>query len=159
MEVFAKKFWRSPVRDKLLKLSNLIDNNNMYSFHRRIISNYDNLEDLLLLPTQQKIEYDDDDFLPEVNDEVLKMQILDFLNYLPDDILVKVDRASMNSSLEVRVPFLDNSVIDHAFNLKSDQKVKNNSGKIILKKILSKFLPEKLIDRPKMGFGIPSIKL
>ena len=87
------------------------------------------------------------------------MQVLDFLIYLPDDILTKVDRASMNHSLEVRVPFLDNNVIDHAFGLEKKYKIKNNKRKLILKKLLKNFLPSSLINRPKMGFGIPLGKL
>ena len=83
------------------------------------------------------------------------MQVLDFLIYLPDDILTKVDRASMNHSLEVRVPFLDNNVIDHAFGLEKKYKIKNDEGKLILKKLLKNFLPSSLVNRPKMGFGIP----
>ena len=87
------------------------------------------------------------------------MQILDFLTYLPDDILTKVDRASMHYSLEVRVPFLDNKVIDHAWGLNKRFKVSNGNGKLILKEILLNYLPAKLIERPKMGFGIPLDKL
>ena len=83
------------------------------------------------------------------------MQVLDFLIYLPDDILTKVDRASMNNSLEVRVPYLDNNVVEHAFFLEKKNKIKGSEGKLILKKILGTFLPDSLINRPKMGFGVP----
>ena len=83
------------------------------------------------------------------------MQFIDTLTYLPDDILTKVDRASMYCSLEVRVPFLDHKLVENAWNLPIDQKIKKNEGKIILKKILNNYLPKKLFDRPKMGFGIP----
>ena len=83
------------------------------------------------------------------------MQIVDTLTYLPDDILTKVDRASMFNSLEIRVPFLDHNIVEFAWNLPINQKIKKGNGKIILKKILEKYLPKNLIYKPKMGFGIP----
>ena len=83
------------------------------------------------------------------------MQIVDILTYLPDDILTKVDRASMFNSLEVRVPFLYHNIVEFAWNLPINKKIRKGNGKIILKKILEKYLPKKLIYKPKMGFGIP----
>ena len=83
------------------------------------------------------------------------MMFLDTSTYLPDDILVKVDRSSMAASLETRVPFLDHRVVEIALRLSLDQKIRNGKGKRILRKILNKYVPEHLIERPKQGFGIP----
>ena len=84
-----------------------------------------------------------------------QMMVLDFLTYLPDDILVKVDRAAMASSLETRIPFLDHNLIEYVWRIPHSLKFKKGEGKWILKKILNKYVPKHLTDRPKMGFGIP----
>jgi len=79
----------------------------------------------------------------------------DFQTYLPDDILVKVDRAAMYNSLETRAPFLNRKLVNLAFNLSLSDKIDGRNSKIPLKKMLSDYIPSKLINRPKMGFGIP----
>jgi asparagine synthase (glutamine-hydrolysing) len=79
----------------------------------------------------------------------------DTLTYLPGDILVKVDRASMHSSLETRAPFLDTRVIEHSWKIPIMYKVDKKEGKKILKNILENHIPKTLIDRPKQGFSIP----
>jgi asparagine synthase (glutamine-hydrolysing) len=84
-----------------------------------------------------------------------QMMAFDTLSYLPGDILVKVDRASMHSSLETRAPFLDARVIEHSWKLPLKYKIHNKVGKKILRNILAKHLPASLIDRPKQGFSIP----
>ncbi len=145
--------------DKLLKLSNLLDNSDETAFQKRIISNCSDLSNYLHLDKEKNVKYHDCDYELLYSDIVRRMQVLDFLIYLPDDILTKVDRASMYNSLEVRVPFLDNTVIEHAFRMEKKHYIQKSNGKVILKKVLKKFLPNQMIDRPKMGFGIPLGKL
>ena len=84
-----------------------------------------------------------------------KMMFMDTINYLPNDILFKVDRASMANSLETRAPFLDKDLYEFSLRLSMDQKIKKSKGKIILRELLKKKLPNNLIDRPKAGFSIP----
>lgn len=87
--------------------------------------------------------------------EFNKTLITYFKTYLQDDILVKVDRASMLTSLEVRAPFLDYRVVDFINTLPKEFKIKGNNGKFILKEMMRNKLPNEIIDRPKKGFGIP----
>jgi asparagine synthase (glutamine-hydrolysing) len=87
--------------------------------------------------------------------ECEQMMLLDSLSYLPDDILVKVDRAGMALSLETRIPFINRKIIELAWRVKSDLKIKKNLTKSPLRQILNNHLPINLIDRPKSGFGLP----
>jgi asparagine synthase (glutamine-hydrolysing) len=84
--------------------------------------------------------------------------LFDINYYLPDDLLTKVDRASMHYALETRVPYLDHRIIEYAINIAPELKLNNNISKYILKEILYKYVPKELFNRPKQGFSIPLSK-
>ncbi len=86
---------------------------------------------------------------------VEKMMYFDVERYLPDDLLCKVDRASMFHSLETRAPFLNHKIYEYSLKIPFDEKIYKNNTKVILKSILSKYIPKKIFERPKKGFGIP----
>jgi asparagine synthase (glutamine-hydrolysing) len=86
---------------------------------------------------------------------ISRLQYIDFMNYLPDDILVKVDKASMLNSLEVRVPLLDHKVIEFVASMPSSLRLRNGERKYIFKKIAQQLLPAEVIQRSKMGFSTP----
>lgn len=92
---------------------------------------------------------------PQVSDPALNVMVMDALGYLPDDLCVKTDRATMAASLEARLPFLDHSVAEFAWSLPTAMKIEGDTGKAVLRDVLYNYVPRELVDRPKMGFEVP----
>jgi asparagine synthase (glutamine-hydrolysing) len=113
-------------------------------------------EDDLLINNEEQLQYGPIwDGVNNIGSNRLKMMMIDALTYLSDDILCKVDRASMSVSLETRAPFLDKDLIDFASTLPMKFKIRGGESKWILRQLLYNFVPRELVDRPKMGFGVP----
>ena len=136
--------------DKVYKLSDVIQFRDFSSVYPYLISQWQ-VKDI---PLKEKITFENSFLLNKENsflDLPEKMQLIDMNNYLPDDILTKVDRASMSCGLEVRVPYLEKNLVEFVGSIDSQ----NKNSKKILKEILYKYVPKKLISRPKMGFSVP----
>jgi asparagine synthase (glutamine-hydrolysing) len=123
--------------------------------YRQIVSQWADPEDTVIGATEPLGPLDDKRIGELVPDFVERMQYLDTVTYLPDDILTKVDRASMAVSLEARVPLLDHRVVAFSWMLSSAMKGADGVGKRVLRRVLSRYIPQELIDRPKMGFTVP----
>ena len=141
--------------DKLLKSTHLLRSAALEDVYGKLISHWPNPEDVVL-----GCEHFNSDGLTENQayqniSNIEKMMLLDTKNYLPDDILVKVDRAAMSVSLETRIPFLNKGVFEFAWSLPQSMKVKNGESKWVLRQLLKHYIPGELFERPKMGFGIP----
>jgi len=123
--------------------------------YREILSHWRAPEELVLGGEEAKGLLWDTDLPRTLPNALERMQYLDTITYLPDDILTKVDRASMAVSLEARVPLLDHRVVELAWALPPELKARNHGGKWLLRQILYKHVPRALVDRPKMGFAVP----
>ena len=141
--------------DKIHKGANLLNCRTLSELHYKLVSHCENPSEIVLNskePSTFLTNYKPK--LPGLDDQQ-QMMALDSLTYLPDDILVKIDRAAMATSLETRVPFLDHRVVEYAWKIPQSLKLRNGQSKWILRQILYKYVPKKIIERPKMGFGIP----
>lgn len=141
--------------DKMHKGAKVLDCKELFDVYYRLVSHWQNTTEVVLNSTELETFLNKKKpKLSEFNNQQ-KMMALDCLTYLPDDILVKVDRAAMASSLETRNPFLNHKIVEYAWKIPQPFKLKNNQSKIILREILYKYVPKNLIERPKMGFAVP----
>ena len=122
---------------------------------RSLVSHWDDPNSVVIGGEEPRGVLWDKSLASEIPDFVARMQYMDSATYLTDDILTKVDRASMFDALEARVPLLDHRVVEFAATLPHHMKVRNGQGKWILRQVLEKYVPKHLFDRPKMGFGVP----
>jgi asparagine synthase (glutamine-hydrolysing) len=146
----------SDLGGKAHKFSNLLNKVNSFeALYLRLVSEWQKDDQLVIGANDLMSKLASFNSLNEFNDPESMMMLMDGLTYLPDDILTKVDRASMGISLETRAPFLDHRLVELAWRLPLNMKVRGREGKWVLRQILDKHVPRKLIDRPKTGFGVP----
>jgi len=140
------------------KLKNLLHDPSTSELLKNLNLVYSDKDIRLLMKTpfyELKTHHRSDELKPEFSDPLSFMMAIDYQTYMADDILQKVDRATMSVSLEGREPFLDQHIIEWAAQLPSEYKYYIGEKKYILKQIVHKYVPENIMKRPKMGFGIP----
>lgn len=141
--------------DKFYKIADVLTMDGPDALYHRLLSQWEHPEQVLLSGREADTILTDKDQWPDLPGFVERMMSLDTITYLPDDILVKVDRASMGVSLECRAPLLDHRIVEFAWRLPLAMKIRRHSGKWLLRQVLHKYVPPELIDRPKAGFGVP----
>ena len=150
-----KRFQQTMPGDRLHKLAEALGASNLTSMYQSMVSHWEVPEAVVKGGSEPSTVLSEPHNWAQVTDFVQQMMYLDTVTYLPNDILTKVDRASMGVSLEARVPFLDHRILELAWRLPLFMKVRGPQGKWILRKILYNYLPQSLFERPKTGFGIP----
>lgn len=140
--------------DKVHKLAAILTLDNIGAIYRRLVTHWEP-ETLMPGVDEPKGPLWDDTIAQDFRGSLERMQFLDLVTYLPDDILTKLDRASMAVALEARVPLLDHRVVEMAWRLPRHMLIRNGVSKWPLRQILYRHVPRELIERPKLGFGIP----
>jgi len=152
--MFPKTFRENLPGDKLHKLAGILECRSPEAIYRGLVSFWEP-KSVVIGASEPVTSLTDLAQWPDIPDFTQRMMFLDLVSYLPDDILAKVDRSSMAVSLETRVPFLDHRVAEFAWALPLEVNLRDGIGKWPLRQVLYKYIPRELIDRPKMGFGVP----
>ena len=143
------------IGDKLHKGAGVLASRSSAELYRSLVSHWNDPSAIVLGGREPETVLTRVSEQPRTGSDVERMMALDLMSYLPDDILCKVDRAAMGVSLETRVPFLDHRVVEFAWRLPFAYKLRDGVGKWVLREVLYRHVPRALIERPKMGFGVP----
>ena len=150
--MFPAKVQINNLPDRLPKLASVLGSNSVESFYLHLVSHWRHDDNLLVMDSTPEVMLGDVELDLDVRE---KMMYFDVKTYLPGDILTKVDRSSMSVGLEARVPFLDHELVEYVWQLPFEMKYGGGGGKRILREVLYKYVPRHLVERPKMGFGVP----
>ena len=154
------RFFPQPLRvsqpgDKMQRLAEVLTASSADELYRQLVSHWPQPAEVLSAGREPPTVLNDPARQAWLADYTERMMYMDLVSYLPDDILTKVDRASMAVSLESRVPLLDHRVVEFAWSLPLSLKIRGGQGKWVLRQVLDRYVPRELIERPKMGFGVP----
>jgi len=141
--------------DRMHKLADVVASQSMVGMYRSLVSHWRQPASMVIGGSEPATLLDEPMPGLEALGDVERMMYWDARTYLPDDIMVKVDRAAMAVSLEVRAPFLDHRVMELAWRLPLRMKLRDGVGKWVVRKVLERHVPTALVERPKMGFGVP----
>ena len=141
--------------EKARKLANVLALSNGRAFYRQLTSHWTDPASVVIGATEPNTLLTTPSAWPETDCLEHAMMAMDSQTYMADDILTKVDRAAMAASLETRVPMLNHRVVELAWRMPLDFKIRHGQGKWLLREVLYKHVPKELIERPKKGFGIP----
>jgi asparagine synthase (glutamine-hydrolysing) len=141
--------------DKVHRLGLILSARDSFSRYRAVVSAWESPGSILQGVQEPQNLHRDRCQGPEIPGFCRHMMFLDAVTYLPDDILVKVDRATMAASLEARAPYLDHRVVEFAARLPLSMKLRHGEGKWLLRRVLDRYVPKPLIERPKKGFALP----
>ncbi|TBR10386.1 MAG: asparagine synthase (glutamine-hydrolyzing) [Rugosibacter sp.] len=156
LSIFLPQRWRYPnPGDKLHKLAGILAVRSPEEIYLALVSHWQQPANVVIGAKEPTTALTDARQWADVPDFESRMMYLDQMTYLPDDILTKVDRAAMGVSLETRVPLIDHRVVEFAWQLPLSMKIRNGQAKWLLRQVLYRYVPRELIERPKMGFGIP----
>jgi len=150
-----RSFHVSMPEDKIKKISKVLILSDSEDFYRNLVSICKHPEKLLVGNFKGNRKRLEEGYWTKNTAFEHTMMAADMQMYMPDDILVKVDRAAMANSLETRIPMLDHKVVELAWQMPLHYKIRNGQGKWLLRQLLYRYVPKELIERPKMGFGIP----
>ena len=143
------------IGNKIHKTADIMSSKSIRDLHLKLVSQIYNPSEWLKDSCEYKSKLNDDIVRFEELNSIESMMAYDLISYLPTDILTKVDRAAMSVSLETRIPFLDLDVIEFSASLPIEFKIRNGVSKWALREVLYRHVPKELIERPKMGFGVP----
>jgi asparagine synthase (glutamine-hydrolysing) len=153
--LLPERFQVDQLADRLPKLATIVAQADRSLFYREIVSHWKQPDALVIGGTEPPTSFTQSETLPDFPGLAELMMYLDMATYLPDDILTKVDRASMAASLEARVPLIDHRLIEFAWQVPTSLKRSEDGGKRLFREVLYRYVPRSLVDRPKMGFGVP----
>lgn len=143
------------IGNKIHRLAHILSLSDFKDFYQYLMSHWKQPESLVIGARALPTVYSDRAVLSQLPLNSQRMMYLDSISYLPDDILVKLDRASMAVALESRIPFLDPEVVEFSWRIPLSMKIRNGQGKWLLRQVLYQYVPQNLVERPKMGFGVP----